>query len=139
MFIIVFGRLASLNHCQTKHIISTNDDNNSPNSVETGTMSFPPTRVFEGTNEIISAEEGIIILYMSVLNKKQEPFVVLVHLLHDKLYIKALVLVTICVFCTFSRCCWKHMVFLIVFWSYYQKWKQMDVPLKFWEKERSIH
>ena len=85
---MVVSRLTSLNHCQTKHIISTNDDNNSPNSVETGTMSFPPTRVFEGTNEITSAEEGIIILYMSVLNKKQEPFVVLVYLSHDKLYIR---------------------------------------------------
>ena len=72
-------------------------------------MSFPPTRVFEGTSEITSAEEGIIILYMSVLNKKQEPFVVLVHLLHDKLYIKALVLVTICVvyiFAMFGESIW---------------------------------
>ena len=29
-------------------------------------MGFPPTRVFEGTSEITSAEEGIIILYMPV-------------------------------------------------------------------------
>ena len=114
---MVVSRLTSLNHCQTKHIISTNDDNNSPHSVETGTMSFPPTRVFEGTNEITSAEEGIIILYMSVLNKKQEPFVVLVHLLHDKLYIKALVLVTICVvyiFAMFGESIWYFNCILVI-------------------------
>ena len=126
MFIVIFGRLVFLNHCQTKTCYLTNDDTNSPNSAQTIAMIFPPTRVFEGTSKITSAEEGIIILYMPVLYKKQKPFVVLVHLLHDELYKRDLVLVTRCVVNTISQFWRKHMVFLIVFWSHYKngsKWK----------------
>ena len=49
------------------------------------TVSFPPTRVFEGTSDFTSAEVGIIILYMPVLSKELKPFVVLVHLVHDEI------------------------------------------------------